>query len=82
MNDEVPEFKKAAGPWVPFVFCLVLCGIVMFTLVKTGNIGPAFPAFFCFLPMAFFFVAVAVTQIRKELKRMSDRMDQLEEGKK
>jgi len=54
----------------------------MFTLVTTGKIEAAYPAFFCFLPMTFFFVAVAVAQIGKELKRLSDRIDQLEKREK
>lgn len=84
MNDEESAFKqaiKAKGPWivpwVPFAFCVFLCGRVMFTLIKTGRMETVYPMFFCFLPMVFFFVAMVVTQIRKDLKRMSDRIDQL-----
>jgi hypothetical protein len=82
MNAETPSFKETIGPWVPFGFCVFLCGLVMFILVTTGKIEAAYPAFFCFLPMTFFFVAVAVVQIGKELKRLSDRIDQLEKREK
>ena len=82
MNDETPAFKKAASPWVPFAFCAFLCGLVLFTLMKTGKMETAYPTFFGFLPMAFFFVAAALVQIRKELKRMSDRITELEKDKK
>jgi len=82
MNNEVSAFKKTISPWVPFAFCVFLCGLVMFTLKKTGRIETAYPAFFCFLPMTFFFVAVAMSQIMKELKRLSDRIDRLEKEKK
>ena len=82
MNDEVPAFKKTIVPWVPFAFCVFLCGLVMFTLTKTGRIETAYPAFFCFLPMTFYFVAMAVGQTRKELERLSDRIDRLEKEKK
>jgi hypothetical protein len=82
MNDRAPAFKKTLGLWAPFGFCVFLCGLVMFILVKTGKIETAYPAFFCFLPMTFFFVAVVFTQLRKELERMSDRIDQLEQGRK
>jgi len=81
MKDEVPAFKRTIGPWVPFAFSLVLCGLVMFVWAKTGRIEPAFPAFFCFLPMTFFFVAATVGQIRKELRGLSDRLDRLEQEK-
>ena len=78
MGTETSGFKKLIGPWIPFAFCVFLCGLVMFVLMKTGKIENAYPAFFCFLPMTFFFVAAAMAQIRKEIKRLSDRIDQLE----
>jgi hypothetical protein len=48
--------------WIPFVFSIVLCGIVILTSVLPLGIQmpPAFPAFFCFLPMVFFFVCNAI----------------------
>jgi|WetSurMetagenome_2_1015567.scaffolds.fasta_scaffold802169_1 hypothetical protein len=78
MNNKVPALKKTIGQWAPFSFCVSLCGIVMVVYITTGKIETAYPAFFCFLPMAFFFMAVALGQISKELKQMSDRIDQLE----
>ena len=77
MKDEVPTFKRTLAPWVPFAFSVFLCGLVILVWIE-----PAYPAFFCFLPMTFFFVAVTVGQIRKELKGLSDRMDRLEQEKK
>ena len=82
MNDDVSASKKAVGLWLPFAFCVFLCGLVMFTMAKTGKMETAYPAFFGFLPMTFFFVAAALVQIRKELKRMSDRITELEKDKK
>jgi hypothetical protein len=82
MKDAVPAFKRTIGPWVLFAFSVVFCGVVMFTWAKTGRIEAAFPAFFCFLPMTFFFVAAMVGPIRKELKGLSDRIDRLEQEKK
>ena len=81
MGTETSGFKKLIGPWIPFAFCVFLCGLVMFMWKKTGNIATAYPAFFCFLPMTFLFMGIALGQTRKELKRLSDRIDQLEKGK-
>lgn len=77
MSNEMFGFRKAA-PWIPFGFCVFLCGLVLVMLMSTGKVDNAYPAFFCFLPMTFFFVAVAVSQARKEIKQLSDRIDQLE----
>ena len=82
MSVQMSGFRKAALPWIPFAFCVFLSGIVMVTLKLTGHMEWAFPAFFCFLPMTFFFVAATFGEIRKDLKRMSDRIQQLEDGKK
>ncbi len=45
---------------VPFLFCASICGIVVFAKLKSGNLEPADPTFYSFLPMAFFFMAVPV----------------------
>ena len=47
--------------WIPFVFSIALCGIVILTsFLPVGvQMPPGFPAFFCFLPMVFFFVCSA-----------------------
>ena len=82
MKEERFGFRKVTLPWVPFVFCAFLSGMVMVMLKLTGHMEWAFPAFFCFLPMTFFFVAVALVDLRKDLKHLSDRIQQLEEGKK
>jgi|GEM_PF-2530229 len=81
MSEEVSGLKKAISLWSPFAFCVFLCGLVVFTWKKTGNIEAAYPAFFCFLPMTFLFMGLALVPIRRELKRLSDRIDQLEKHK-
>jgi hypothetical protein len=55
MNGKSPAFKESICPWIPFIFSVVLSGIVMLLWIITGNIETAYPAFFCFLPMSFFF---------------------------
>ena len=82
MKGKRPAFKETICPWIPFIFSVVLSGIVMLLWTITGNIETAYPAFFCFLPMTFFFIAAVVSHLLKQLNRMSDRIDQLEAKKK
>lgn len=79
--SKVEATRIAMLPWLAFSFCTFLCGLLVFMRMRTG-IDAAFPTFYCSLPMAFFFVGIALAHILKELKRMSDRISQLEKEKR
>jgi ACR3 family arsenite efflux pump ArsB len=88
-NNTTTSKRNSILPWIPFAFCAFLSVIavslnvvVLFISQAKYGMDSGFVVFACFLPMTFFFVAVAVSQIRKELKSMSDRIDQLEREKK
>ncbi len=73
--------------WVPFVFCAALSGIVLGGQLAFGTSSEAvLPVFYCFLPMAFFFVGAASHTSHRELKKLRLRLDKLEsqdmEGKR
>jgi len=78
MSKKTSKFRNAVAPWLPFAFCVCLSCLVMFSLIQFGKIEAAYPAFFCFLPMTFFFVANAVIMNRKEIKRLSEKIEKLE----
>ena len=46
-------------------------------LPGTGGLVTGLPAFFSFLPMVFFFMALFLNEIRKELAAILARLDQL-----
>jgi hypothetical protein len=52
--------------WLPAVFCLMLCCIVLGAQLFLGS-DTWQPAFFCFLPMCFLFVGSATFQMHREI---------------
>jgi hypothetical protein len=73
-----PMKRTAFAPWLPFAFSAVLSGIAMVAFTATGNSSAWVPTFVCFLPMTFWFAAIAQTQTRDHLKAMEARIAQLE----
>lgn len=80
-KEKLSAIRLMILPWMPFVFCAFLCGMVIYVGIKTGRPDSVYPVFFGFLPMTFFFAATSVNQIRKELQRLSDRIYDLEKQK-
>lgn len=78
MHRQETGFKRSVGPWIPFAFCAALSGIVVVSGIRGEKWENTFPAFFCFLPMTFFFLAPVIVELKKEIKQLSDRIDQLE----
>ena len=73
--------SKLIGPfWVAPLFAALLSAIVVggFFLLKPHSYEAGFPAFFCFLPMAFFFSAAAQIGSQKQVRSLQQRIEQLE----
>ncbi len=66
--------------WVAPAFAAVLSAIVLTVslLVKPHSYEAGFPAFFCFLPGAFYFVAAAQVEGQKQIHDLQQRIEQLE----
>lgn len=71
-----PKWSKHLIIWIPFIFSLFLCGLVVGTSLFSGvgiTIQTALPTFFCVLPMVFFFTAYSTqTQITELERRIAD----------
>lgn len=73
---------KNIAHWIPAAFCAVLSALVLGVQLKLGSDSSAWkPAFYCFLPMCFYFVGSATAQRHKELKELRQRLAALEEKK-
>jgi hypothetical protein len=68
--------KQTLQPWLPALFCAFLS--VMALLVTPLDAGK--PAFFAFLPMCFFFVGVATSQMRREIIALRKQVAELSNG--
>ena len=58
--------------WIPFAFSIVVAALGLVSR------DPANPAFYAFLPMTFFFVALAFGRVDAEMRRLEEKVDALE----
>ena len=72
---------KPITHWTAVAFCVFLSLIALVGSVTSGTSSWWQPAFFSFLPMCFFHVAVVTTQIHRELSELRKRVAELEQGK-
>jgi len=70
---------KTITHWIPAAFCAFISLIALFASVGPSDSGWWRPAFFAFLPMCFFFVGTATTQMYRELLVLRQRLTELEE---
>ena len=73
------SFKLKLQLWVPFLFSICLSAIVLeasYHAKSSNRFEAGFPAFFCFLPMVFFFVANSTNH---QISVLEKRIEQLEE---
>lgn len=61
-----------------FAAALSVLTLGVFFLVHPHSYDPGFPAFFCFLPMAFYFSAAAQVESHKQIRALQQRIEQLE----
>jgi len=66
-------FGRVINYWTPFLFVSLLC--VLWLLNKDA----AWPAFVCFLPMAFYFLSKGLTTLDTERCLLEKRVKTLEE---
>jgi hypothetical protein len=75
-NETMKQIYKLSL-WLPFVFSIVLSGIVLNAShgSKASTLPPELTSFLCFLPMAFYMVAQATAGY---VSKMEKRLDTLE----
>jgi hypothetical protein len=69
---------KTISHWIPAAFCAFISLIALFASIGSTDSGWWRPAFFAFLPLCFFFVGSATTQIHRELRELRQRTTELE----
>ncbi len=67
--------------WAAPLFAAALSAITLCSsfLVRPHTYEVGFPAFFCFLPMAFYFAATTQIESQKQVRDLQQRVEQLEE---
>src|SRR5262245_38267538 len=58
--------------WLPFFFAALLSGITLWSK------GAGWPAFYSFLPMAFFFTSSAFMELVRRIRKLEERVKSLE----
>jgi hypothetical protein len=69
------------GHWVPAAACAFICLEVLFFSPKDVSVEWWKPVFFSFLPMCFFFVGSATSQMQKEIQELRKQVADLQSKK-
>ena len=70
--------KQKVSPWIPAIFCAFLSLLAL--IMQLGSDSGAWkPAFFCFLPMCFFFVGTATSRMQGEIRDLRKQVAELQE---
>jgi hypothetical protein len=70
---------QALGHWAPAAFCAFIClNALFFTPGTRGVVEWWKPVFFSFLPMCFFFVGCAMSQMQRELRDLRKQVADLQ----
>lgn len=83
----ISEAKKRAGlPWVPMAFCAFLAVVTVaanlgLSFANGSDVGGGMIAFLCFLPMCFYFVGAATSQMQAEIVELRRQVAELQGGK-
>ena len=78
--------KRSVLPWVPLGFCAFLSLITIvanlwLSWTKRADIGGWAIAFLCFLPMCFYFVGAATSQMQSEILDLRRQLSELQANK-
>lgn len=72
--------KQKLNHWIPAIFCAFLC--LMALSMQIGSDSFAWkPAFYSFLPMCFFFMGMATSNLQREIRELRQRVSELEQKK-
>lgn len=63
--------------YIPFAFTALLCGMVVAGILS-GNPNVGLPAFYCFLPMSFFYLGGSLTESSKQVRVLEEKVKLLE----
>ena len=72
------QTMQTIGHWTPAAFCAFICLYVLFLAPKDVNVEWWKPIFFAFLPMCFFFTAMATSQMQKEIRELRKQVTDLQ----
>ena len=72
---------KKIAHWIPALFCALLSAMALGMQLPGSESSAWKPAYYCFLPMCFFFVGSVSAQMQQELKELRQRLAVLEDKK-
>jgi hypothetical protein len=76
-SEGIKTMKQTLGHWIPAAFCAFISLIALFA--SSGpDAGWWRPTFFAFLPMCFFFVGTATSQMQREIRELRKQVVELQ----
>ena len=69
---------KSISHWIPAAYCAFLSLLALSMQIGSDS-GAWKPAFFCFLPMCFFFVGGTTSQMQREIRELRRQLTDLQE---
>lgn len=79
----IDEVKRKSAPWVAAGFCAALSAMTIVTDLSLSFINHTnsnLPiVFLCFLPMCFFFVGAAVSDMRNQIRELREQVATLKQ---
>jgi hypothetical protein len=70
--------KQKLAPWLPPIYCSVLSLICLAAFLIRSQ-SEWFITFLCFLPMCFFFAAIATSNLQREIRELREQVAKLQE---
>ena len=71
--------KQVIDHWAAVAFCAFISLIAICVAVFSGEESWWYPAFVAFLPMCFFFVGRATSEMHREIRELRQRVGELEQ---